>query len=186
MPQLTATNIYSGYVCIYIIYIGGFWGNLCVPGTLHPLCTSEYQISTIDIQIPYKKMVFKILYLPHCVNHCVHCVLRENHNCHCKMAFIVILTCVSLTMEHTIDYFHPWYIWPLQWRHNGRDGVSNHRRLGCLLNRWFSRRLKKISKPRVKGLCVGNSLVTGEFPSQRASFAENVSIWLRHHVSLIM
>ena len=28
---------------------------------------------------------------------------------------------------------------------------------------------------------VGNSPVTGEFPSQRASNAENVSIWWRHH-----
>ena len=29
--------------------------------------------------------------------------------------------------------------------------------------------------------CVGNSLVTGEFPAQKASNAENVSIWWRHH-----
>ena len=28
----------------------------------------------------------------------------------------------------------------------------------------------------------GNSPVTGEFPAQRASNAENVSIWWRHHV----
>ena len=26
---------------------------------------------------------------------------------------------------------------PLQWRHNERDGVSTHRRLDCLLNRFF-------------------------------------------------
>ena len=33
----------------------------------------------------------------------------------------------------------------------------------------------------------GNSPVTGEFPAQRASNAENVSIWLRHHaIYLIM
>ena len=31
----------------------------------------------------------------------------------------------------------------LQWRHNGRNGVSNHRRLGCLPNRLFGRRSKK-------------------------------------------
>ena len=29
--------------------------------------------------------------------------------------------------------------------------------------------------------CEGNSPVTGEFPAQRASNAENVSIWWRHH-----
>ena len=40
---------------------------------------------------------------------------------------------------------------------------------------------RKTPKLRVTGLCVGNSLVTGEFPAQRASNAENVSIWWRHH-----
>ena len=69
----------------------------------------------------------------------------------------------------------------LQWRHNGRDGVSTHRRLGCLLNRFFRLRSKKTSKLRVTGLCAGNSPVTGDFPAQRASNAENVSIWWRHH-----
>ena len=54
----------------------------------------------------------------------------------------------------------------LQWRHNGRDGVSNHRRLDCLLSHWFRRRSKNTSKP----------------PSQRASNAEKcfhlmTSLW---------
>ena len=44
--------------------------------------------------------------------------------------------------------------------------------------------IKETSKLRVAGLCEGNSPVTGEFPSQRASNAENVSIWWRHHVFL--
>ena len=43
------------------------------------------------------------------------------------------------------------------------------------------RRSKKTSKLRVTGLCGGNSPGTGEFPAQRASNAENVSIWRRHH-----
>ena len=41
---------------------------------------------------------------------------------------------------------------------------------------------RKTSKLRVTGLCAGNSPVTGEFPAQRDSNAENVSIWWRHHV----
>ena len=45
----------------------------------------------------------------------------------------------------------------------------------------FWRRWKKISKLRVTGLCEGNSPMTGEFPAQRASNAENVSIWWHHH-----
>ena len=70
----------------------------------------------------------------------------------------------------------------LQWRHNERDDVSNHRRLDCLLNRLFRHRSKKTSKLRVTDLCEGNSRVTGEFPSQRVSNAENIPIWWRHHV----
>ena len=52
----------------------------------------------------------------------------------------------------------------LQWRHNEHNGVSNHQRLDCLLNRLFRRRLKKTLKLRVTGLCEGNSPVTDEFP----------------------
>ena len=72
----------------------------------------------------------------------------------------------------------------LRWRHNGRDGVSNHQPSDCLLSRLFRRRSKKTSKPRVTGLCVGNSPGTGEFPAQMASNAENVSIWWRHHAAI--
>ena len=68
-----------------------------------------------------------------------------------------------------------------EWRHNGRDGVSNHRPHFGLLKRLFRRRSKKTSKLRVTGLCVGNSPMTAEFPAQMASNAENVSIWWRHH-----
>ena len=70
---------------------------------------------------------------------------------------------------------------PLQWHHNGRDSISNHQRLDSLLNRLFSRIRKKTSKLCVTGLCVWNSPVTGEFPVQRASNAENGPIWWRHH-----
>ena len=69
----------------------------------------------------------------------------------------------------------------LQWRHNEHDSVSSHQPHDCLLNRLFGRRSKKTSKLRVTGLCVGNSPGSCEFPAQRASNAENVSIWWRHH-----
>ena len=71
--------------------------------------------------------------------------------------------------------------YPLRWRHNGHDSVSNHQPHDCLFNRSLRRRSKKTSKLRVTGLCVGNSPGTGEFPAQMASNAENVSIWWRHH-----
>ena len=56
---------------------------------------------------------------------------------------------------------------PLQWRHNGHDGVSNHQPHDCLLDGLLRRRSRKTSKLRVTGLCAGNSPVTGEFPAQR-------------------
>ena len=57
--------------------------------------------------------------------------------------------------------------------HNERDGVSNHRRLDCLLNRLFRRRTKKTSKLRITDLY--------EFLAPRARKAEKISFWWRHH-----
>ena len=57
----------------------------------------------------------------------------------------------------------------------------NHHPHHCLLTRLFGSRSKKISKLRVTGLCAGNSPLTGEFPAQMASNAENVYIWWRHN-----
>ena len=63
----------------------------------------------------------------------------------------------------------------LLWRHDGWDDVSNHQPRDCLQNRLFMRRSKRTSKLCVTGLCAENSPVTGEFPAQKASNAENVS-----------
>ena len=68
----------------------------------------------------------------------------------------------------------------LRWRHNDHDGVSNHQPHGCLLNRLFRRRSKKTSKLRVTALVWGIHRDRW-IPAQRASYAENVSIWWRHH-----
>ena len=73
----------------------------------------------------------------------------------------------------------------LQWRHNERDGVSNHRHLDGSPNRLFRRKSKTTSKLRVTGLCEGNPPVTGGFPSQKASNAENVYILWCYHVCAI-
>ena len=64
----------------------------------------------------------------------------------------------------------------LQWRHDERDGVSNHQSDDCLLKRLFRGRTKKASTLRVTGIYVGNSPVTGEFHAQLASNAENVCL----------
>ena len=64
-------------------------------------------------------------------------------------------------------------------------GVSNHQPHNCLYNRVFRRRSEETSKLRETGLCEGNSPGTGEFPAQKASNAENVSIWWHHHENVL-
>ena len=73
----------------------------------------------------------------------------------------------------------------LRWRHNGHDSVSNPQPRACLLNSLIRCRSKKTSKLRFTGLCAGNSPETDEFPAQRASNAENVYIWWRHHEKVL-
>ena len=80
---------------------------------------------------------------------------------------------------------HIWWKHTLQWRHNERDGVSNHQPHDCFSTVYSRRRSKKTSKLRVTGLCEGNSPDTSKFPSQRASNADNASIWWRHHVKFV-
>ena len=71
----------------------------------------------------------------------------------------------SIWGKNMNHYFHIQYslLWvlkprtPSHWRINDHDGISNHQPHGCLLNRLFRHRSKKISKLRVTGLCVGNS-----------------------------
>ena len=110
------------------------------------------------------------------MNHYPLCRVRSWNNA---------LRCMSYVFNHAFE--QKWCTFSvyasLLWRQNERHGVSNYRRLDYLFNglcRWGS---KKTSKRRGTGLCEGNSPVTGEFPSQRASNAENVSIWWRHHES---
>ena len=52
------------------------------------------------------------------------------------------------------------------WRHDEYDGVSNHRRLDCLLKRFLRRGSKKTSKLRVTGFCEGNSPVISRTKGQ--------------------
>ena len=107
-------------------------------------------------------------------------------SCVVDLKFLLHMQCVLRIMHKMCAFciFVPSILSiTLQWRHNEYDDVSNHQPHDCLLSRFFRRRLKKTSKLRVTGLCVGNSPVTGEFPTQRTSNAENVSIWWRHHDS---
>ena len=98
------------------------------------------------------------------------------------MACLYTQFCCALICWGHIKRSYWIHVIPLQWRHNGRDGVSNHQPHDCLLNRLFRHRSKKTSKLHVTGLCEGNSPVTGEFPAPMTSNAEDFSIWWRHYV----
>ena len=66
-------------------------------------------------------------------------------------------------------------------------GATGRRRLKSPASRLFIQSFiqtlikENIKAPRHWPLC-GEFTRTGEFPAQRASYAENVSIWWRHHV----
>ena len=66
----------------------------------------------------------------------------------------------------------------LQWRHNGHDSVSNHQPHDCLLNRYSGTDQRK----HQSSASLAFEFFSPGFPAQRASNAENVSIWWRHHV----
>ena len=63
-------------------------------------------------------------------------------------------TCIARNakgeMERNVEFYGTFF-----WRHNGRDSVSNHRYLDCLLKCLFRRKPKKTSKLHVTGLCEG-------------------------------
>ena len=75
-----------------------------------------------------------------------------------------------------LNHWFPRVKW-IQWRHNGCDGVSNHQCHHCLLKHLFGADQRK----HQSSASLAFVPVTGEFPAQMASNAENVSIWWRHH-----
>ena len=88
--------------------------------------------------------------------HTIMHILSAKHSCcHIRCCNTILFNTIVQTTWHVT----------LQWRHNEGDGVSNHRRLDCLLNRLIRHRSKKTSKIHVTGFCEGNSRVTGEFPA---------------------
>ena len=77
--------------------------------------------------------------------------------------------------------------WPVSTRDQCNDVILNAMAsqitsLTIVYSTVYSRRRsKKTSTLHVIGICEGNSPLFAEFPAQRASNAENVSYWWRHH-----
>ena len=138
----------------------------------------DFKTSNIVVQFVLKKMmvIWKRVDIVSC------CV-----NCQCVI-YVILCIKSSVSGECCIRYYTVVSLaigkenaYPLQWRHNGLNGVSNHQPHHSFLSRLFGPRSKKTSKLRVPGLCAGKSPGTGEFPAQMASNAGNVSIWRCHH-----
>ena len=102
----------------------------------------------------------------------------------CGQDPVVWYPCLRMWIVHSRSNLTRCQVSSLQWRHNGRDSVSNHQPHDCLLDRLFRRSSNKTSKLRVTGPCAGISPGTGEFPAQMAINAENVSLWWRHQGSI--
>ena len=86
----------------------------------------------------------------------------------CGFVVLCFVVVILLLSDHSYDIFIRVFQ-PLQWRHNGHNGISNHQPHHCLLSRLFRCRSKRASKLHVTGLCAGNSPVTSEFPAQMSS-----------------
>ena len=97
------------------------------------------------------------------------------------ISYAYILTHIAATQTVVCTKVRGGFPSPLQWRHNERGCVSNRQPHDCLLNRLFRYRSKQTSKLSVTDHFEGDSSVTGEFPAQMTSNAENVSIWWRHY-----
>ena len=97
-------------------------------------------------------------------------IIQIKHCSHCVTCFHKIFMTAWPSVSHYMDII---------------KSVSNHKPHDLLLKCFFRRRSKEISKVRATGLFTGNSPVTGEFPAQMSSNAENVSIWWRHNVRCI-
>ena len=77
----------------------------------------------------------------------------------CAILFRFLLYCgfIDSTPCICMLYIYISILFTLQWRHNERDGVSNHQRPDCLLNSLvrLRRSSNKTSRFRVTGLCEG-------------------------------
>ena len=70
------------------------------------------------------------------------------HRSHVDRCRMILATDYQLNIIRCVEYIASEMTQSLQWHHNERDGVWNHQRLDCLLNRLFRRRSRNIKVPR--------------------------------------
>ena len=95
-----------------------------------------------------------------------------NYICHCNFIMMILIR------KCHWEICCPWLHRKLSKSQHNSDAIMSARpsQITSLTSVYSRRRTKKTSKPRVTGLCEGNSPVTGEFPAQKASNAENVIV----------
>ena len=151
----TRRNIYSTRTCIlWFIWIGSQIYHLLLLA-----CSISFAKFTQIEPFPYMTQNYVWLSF---FNWLVYTRIAA-HTFHAVLACYWLLYMLSEEAEcaWSISYFFSNVVTylqiSLQWRHNGRDSVSNHQPRDCLLNRLFRHRSKKTSKLRVIGFCAGNS-----------------------------
>ena len=73
------------------------------------------------------------------------CCIHKTYTCVTDVDNIYIFRYIYILVLMRLQVVASQRCISLQWRHNGRNGISNHRRLDFLLNRLFRRRSKKTS-----------------------------------------
>ena len=110
-----------------------------------------------------------------------HTSVSENVTRSTKMACCYIVT-MAFAVRFVLSLKYSALAWTVYARLFEMFQPSQITSLTIVYSTVYSRRRsKKTSKLRVTGLWAGNSPVTAEFPAQKASNAEKVSIWWSHH-----
>ena len=73
---------------------------------------------------------------------------------------------------------------PLQWRHNERDGVSNHQHLDCLLSRLLRCTSKKTPKLRVTAIVRVSHRWSVNSPRKGSVTRKMFPHWWRHRIHI--
>ena len=128
---------------------------------------------TWDITMPSFKLIILL-----CVASTMKCVLSK-------------LSDILLTFNHwTTDLISLFTISMTAWAFLPvpkllKSSAKKNPASGLFTQSFIQTQIKEnIKAPRHWPLC-GEFTGTGEFPAQRASYAENVSIWWRHHAVLV-
>ena len=115
--------IFSITYQLHIKYITDY-NILCWVNAIHII-----SMITSVVVLPFS-LVISYLFLQKISHHPWNCAIQEVG--HMDTAVSTILAIMTLTGDGN------WYYKTLEWRHNGRDSVSNHQHHDCSLNRLLS------------------------------------------------